>query len=255
MILRRALRLASSVFSALVLLSCSLPVSAQQSSSSHYSVDQTFFGAGSQLNACSATYCSRQSAGDTAAGNISGTAFQSIVGSNTDRDPYIAFSTTGGTTDLGILSTAGTATATATFAVKTYLAHGYVVSLASNPPTATGLGGHTFNNLATPTAAATPGTAEQFGINLAANTTGCSAPTNFGAAPIQVPNSTFSYGSVSSGYNTCGLFKYVKGDTIASSTKSSGETDYTISFIYNITSVTPDGNYVFNGDLVATSTY
>jgi len=243
------------MLSILALLFCSLPASAQQSSSAHYSVDQTFFGAGSQLNACSTTYCSRQSAGDTAAGNISGTAFKAIAGSNTDRNPYIAFSTSGGTTDLGILSTAGTATANATFAIKTYLASGYIVSLASNPPSSSGAGAHTFTNLTSPTAAATPGSAEQFGINLVANTTGCGAPANFGAAPVQVPDSTFSYGTVASGYNTCGLFKYVKGDTIASSTKSSGETDYTISFIYNINAVTPDGNYVYNGALVATSTY
>ena len=247
----------TSVFSILlfVLVSTTVNVSAADSSSSSYSVDQVNFNAGSQASACSATYCSKQTAGDTAVGNASGTAFQMIAGSNTDRDPYIAFSTTGGTTDLGLLSTAGTATATATFAIKTYLASGYVVVLASNPPTAPGLGAHTFNALATPTAAATPGTSEQFGINLVANTTGCGAPTNFGSAPVQVPDNTFSYGSAATGYNTCGLFKYVKGDTIASSTKSSGETDFTMSFIYNITGVTPSGQYAFTGDLVAVSTF
>lgn len=207
------------------------------------------------MNACSATYCSRQSAGDVAAGNTAGNAFQAIAGSNVDREPYIAFSTSGGNTDLGILSTAGTATATATFAVKTYLANGYVVVLASDPPTAQGTGGHIFSSPSTPTAAASPGSQEQFGINLAANTTGCGAPANFGAAPVQVPDNTFSYGSVATGYDTCGLFKYVKGDTIASSTRSTGQTDYTISFIYNITNVTPNGDYQFNGDLVAISTY
>jgi hypothetical protein len=241
----------------LVLLLCP-PVRAQtvpDSASSNYSVDQVYFGAGGQRNACSATYCSDQTAGETAVGNMAGTAFQAIAGSNTKREPYIAFSTSSGTTDLGILSTAGTATANATFAVKTYLASGYNVVLASEPPTAGGLGGHAFAGLSTPTSAASPGTTEQFGINLVSNTTGCGSPANFGAAPVQVPDGTFSYGTVASGYNTCGKFKYVKGDTVASSTKSSGETDYTISFIYNITSVTPSGQYIFNGDLVAVSTY
>jgi hypothetical protein len=238
-----------------LVLSRTVNVSAADSSSSHYSVDQVNFNAGSATNLCSAHYCSKQTAGDTAVGNASGTAFQMIAGSNTDRDPYIAFSTTGGVTDLGLLSTAGTATATGTFAVKTYLASGYTVVLASNPPSAPGAGAHTFNAPSTPTAAAAPGTQEQFGINLVANTTGCGAPANFGAAPVQVPGGTFSYGSAAAGYNTCGLFKYVKGDTIASSPQSSGETDYTVSFIYNITSVTPSGQYTFNGDLVAISTY
>lgn len=233
------------------------PVLAAQSSSSNYSVDQVYFGSGSQLNSCSSHYCSRQSAGETAAGNLAGTAFAAIAGSNTDRDPYIAFSTSGGTTDLGILSVAGTATANATFAVKTYLAHGYVVLLASDPPKTSGTFSHTFNALTSPTAAATPGTVEQFGVNLVQNLTSCTtpAPANFGADPVQVPDNTFSYGTVASGYNTCGKFKYVKGDTVASSTKSTGQTDYTMSFIYNITNVTPDGQYVFNGDLVAVSTY
>jgi len=255
----RGARAAASLCGILLLLACP-PVFAQtqpDSSSTNYSVDQVFFGAGSQLSACSTSYCSRQSAGDIAAGNIAGTAFQAIAGSNTSRDPYIAFSTSGGTTDLGTLSVAGTATATATFAVKTYLAYGYTVVLASNPPTTPGSFTHTFSTPSTPTAAATPGTQEQFGVNLVANSTGCAtpAPANFGADPVQVPDNTFSYGTVAANYGTCGKFMYHKGDTIASSTKSTGQTDYTMSFIYNITNLTPDGQYTFNGDLVAISTY
>ena len=242
----------------MLLLCACPPVFAQtqpESSSSNYSVDRVFFGSGSQMNACSTNYCSNQTAGEIAAGNTAGNAFQAIAGSNNDREPYIAFSTSGGSTDLGILSTAGTATANATFAVKTYLANGYVVVAASDPPRSSGLGAHTFSAPSSPTAAATPGSQEQFGINLVANTTACGSPVDMGANPVQVPDNTFSYGSVASGYNTCGLFKYVKGDTVASSTRSTGQTDYTISFIYNITNVTPDGQYVFNGDLVAVSTY
>jgi hypothetical protein len=242
----------------MLLLFAAPPVFAQtqpESSSTNYSVDQVFMGSGSQLNSCSASYCSRQSAGDIAAGHAAGNAFQAIAGSQTNREPYIAFSTSGGNTDLGILSTAGTATATATFAVKTYLAHGYTVVLASDPPKTSGAFSHTFAAPSSPTAAASPGTQEQFGINLVNNTTGCGSPVNMGANPVQVPDNTFSYGSVAAGYNTCGLFKYVKGDTVASSTRSTGQTDYTISFIYNITPVTPDGQYQFDGDLVAISTY
>jgi hypothetical protein len=236
MIGQRGARAVASICGVLVLLACPsvFAQTAPQSSSSSYSVDQVYFGGGSQLNACSAHFCSKQTVGDTAVGNAAGTAFQTIAGTNTDRDPYIAFSTSGGTTDLGILSTAGTATATATFAVKTYLANGYVVTLASDPPS-NGTGGHIFNAPSSPTAAAAPGTTEQFGINLAVNTTGCGSPANMGAAPVQVPSGTFSYGTVATGYDT---FR-----------------SYTISFIYNITQVTPNGDYVFNGDLVATSTY
>lgn len=228
---------------------------AAQSNSSHYQVNEVFMGSGGELNACSATYCSKQSAGETAVGNMAGTAFQAYGGFNTDREPYIAFSVAGTTTDLGTLSTAGTAHTSATFAVKTYLASGYVVQLASDPPTNNGTSAHQLAPL-TSAAASSIGT-EQFGMNVVQNRTSCAtpAPGNFGADPVQVPGNTFSFGTVASGYNTCGLFKYNKGDTIASSSRSSGETDYTASFIYNISPVTPDGQYTYNGVLVATSTY
>lgn len=225
--------------------------SAARSSSTNYSVDETFFGAGGELNACSTAYCAKQAAGEIAAGNTAGTAFRAQAGFNTNREPYLALSVAGSSVDLGYLSPFGTATTEATFAVKTYLASGYVVTLASDPPT--NRSGYSLNTPSSPTASAV-GT-EQFGINLVRNLTTCTAPANFGQDPVQVPDNTFSFGTIATGYDTCGLFKYVKGDTVASSNKSSGETDYTMSFIYNISATTPDGLYEFNGTLVATSTY
>lgn len=233
---------------ALLLIVCAPAVFAAQSSSSNYQVDEVFFGSGGEQNACSSSYCAKQTAGEIAAGNMAATAFQAQAGFNTGREPYLAFSVAGGPTDLGYLSTAGAATASATFAVKTYLAHGYVVQVASDPPTSTG-SGHMLNALSSPTGSSVGD--EQFGINLVANT----APALFGAPPVQVPDNTFSFGSVASGYNTANQYKYVKGDTIASSTRSSGQTNYTISFIYNISQLTPDGLYKYDGVLVATSTF
>lgn len=246
--LPHAARVVSSVFGVLALLFCS-PVFAQQSSSSNYQVNEVFFGAGGVANACSATYCSKQAAGEIAAGNTAGAAFRAQAGFNTDRQPYLAFSVAGGSTDLGTLSTIATATTTATFAVKTYLASGYTVQLVSDPPTNNGSTAHQMTAPSTPASPAIG--VEQFGLNLVANT----SPQTFGAPPVQVPDSTFSYGAVASGYDQPNKYKYVKGDAIAQSTKSSGETDYTASFIYNISDLTPDGLYTFNGTLVATSTY
>jgi hypothetical protein len=100
------------------------------------------------------------------------------------------------------------------------------------------------------TAASSAGT-EQFGINLRANT----SPATFGAEPVQVPDGTFSFGTVASGYSTVNQYRYVKGETIASSGRSSGETDYTISYIMNISSVTPGGTYTMDHNLVATATF
>jgi len=238
---------------ATLVMAASPLASAQQSSSANYQVGEVYFGTGGQLNACSTSYCSKQSAGEMGVGNTSSTNYQAQGGFNTDRTPYIQFIVTGGTTDLGVLTTASAKTATGTFSVKTYLAGGYVVQTVSDPPTSTLPTHPIIAGLTSPTASS-PGS-QQFGINLVSNTTVCGAPTNFGADPIQVPSSSFSYGQVSSGYNTCGLFKYVKGDTVAFSNRSSGETDYTISYLFNISNITAAGAYEFNHVLVATSTY
>jgi hypothetical protein len=250
---RRQGLVALSGFVALFVLAFGQSVFAAQSSSSNYSVDQVFMGSGGELNACSATYCAKQTAGEIAAGNTAASAFRAQAGFNVDREPYLAFSVAGSNADLGYLSKSTTATTTGTFAVKTYLASGYVVQIASDPPTNVDTPSRQIDGLTSPTASAVGN--EQFGINLRQNTIGCGAPANFGADPVQVPDNTFSFGTVDADYNTCGLFKYVKGDVVASSSQSSGETDYTISFVYNIDDLTADGEYIFSGSLVATSTF
>lgn len=231
------------------LLVCSIGGTARalEAVSSTYGVDETFFGNGGELNACSTTYCSKQTAGDLGVGNTASTTYQAQAGSNvTDRTPYIQMVVNNAAIDLGTLTTTTTATATATFSVKTYLAGGYIVINSSPGPQNNG---YTMNTLSSPTASSIGN--EQFGINLVANT----SPATFGAALAQIPDSSFSFGQVAAGYNTANQFKYVNGDTIAYSNKSSGETDYTISYMYNISNVTPGGVYKLLHSLVATSTY
>lgn len=230
----------------MVVMTASDSVAAQQASSTNYSTDEVFFGSGGELNACSTNYCSKQAAGETTVGNPSSTNYQIRAGNNTEREEYLVFIVNSSSTDLGVLSVSSAATTTGTFSVKTYLASGYVVLNASDPPQS---GSNFLANLTSQTASS-PGT-EQFGINLKANT----SPTTFGADPVQVPSSSFSFGAAASGYNTANQYKYVKGDTIASSSKSSGETDYTISYLFNISTTTKAGQYVFRHDLVAVSTY
>ncbi|HYF97284.1 MAG TPA: hypothetical protein VD947_04600, partial [Patescibacteria group bacterium] len=81
------------------------------------------------------------------------------------------------------------------------------------------------------------------------------SPTTFGADPSQSPDGSFSFGYAATGYDTANLYKYVKNDVIAQSDESSGQTNYTISYIYNINSLSPAGVYVFNQDLVVIGTY
>ena len=218
---------------------------AAQSSSSNYQVNEVFFGAGGQLNSCSSNYCSKQALGETGVGDTSSSNYQAHAGFNTDRMPFLQFIVNGTSTDIGVLSTSSTATTTGTFSVKNYLSNGYQVVSVSSPPK---YNTYTMHNLTTQTASVA-GT-EQFGINLVHNTS-----PNVGANPVQVPNSSFSFGAAAGGYDTPNRYKYVPGDTIAYSNSSSGETDYTISYIYNISNVTPGGTYDFNDILVATSTF
>jgi len=50
-------------------------------------------------------------------------------------------------------------------------------------------------------------------------------------------------------------YTFNSGDIIASASKTSGPTLYTISFLANITNVTPGGRYAGNLTFVATGTF
>lgn len=220
-----------------------------QSCSTNYSTDQTFFGSGGELNSCSASYCSKQTAGEIGVGKTcssGGTGYCAYAGFNTTDVPFIEFVVTSANINLGVLSTGTTATANGTFSVRAWQSGGYTVVTASDPPKNNN---YTLTGLSSPTASAA-GT-EQFGINLVANT----SPTTFGAAPQQVPDSTFSFGLAEPGYNTANLYKYVKNDIIARANSSTSITTYTISYIFNIKPSTAGGTYTFNHILVATGTY
>ncbi len=219
---------------------------AAQSNSPNYQVNEVFFGTGGELNACSSNYCSKQSAGELVTGNTASPNFQAQGGFNTNRTPYIQFIVSNTNVNLGTLTATTTKTATATFSVKSYLSHGYTVLNASDPPTNNS---YTMKALATPTAAAVG--AEQFGINLVANT----IPGAFGANPVQSPDNTFGFGIVAADYSNPNTYKYAKGDAVAFSTASTSSTTYTASYLFNVSSVTPGGTYVLHHVLVATGTY
>lgn len=219
---------------------------AVQSSSSNYSVNEVFFGSGGSLRDCSTSYCAKLSTGETGVGNTSSTNYQAQAGFNTDRTPFLQFAVSNTNLDVGVLTSTTTKTANATFSVKTYLASGYTVKQTSPGPTN---GSYTLAGMSAAGVSA-PGT-EQFGINLRANT----SPVTFGANPYQNPDVTFSHGQVAAGYNTPNQYKYVQNDTIAYSDESSGQTDYTISYIFNVSNLTAGGTYTLRHVLVATSTF
>lgn len=232
----------------LVLLAGTVVMPAQaiaQYESPSYQIEEYSLDSGGTFDAMSPNYNLRGSIGDLSAGNATSPNYQLWSGYTTSEEEYLEFVVTGATLDFGVLDTGLTSTATATFYVRSYLSNGYVVTTDADPPT------NATHQLAPMTGggAAAPGT-EQFGINLVDN----SSP-NIGANPSQYPDSTFGFGYAASGYDTADSFRYNKGDIVARADTSSGRTDYTMSYIMNISNVTPGGVYTMLHTLVATATY
>jgi hypothetical protein len=228
-----------------VLLSFS--TSAVEPSSTNYRFDETAIGTSSLLESSSTNFRSQTGAGDTAIGSSSSASFQDQAGSDTSRDPNLTFSMTSAPTGFGTFSPTAPRTTTATFSVINYTSFGYVVQVTGSPPK------YANNEIdaMSANAASQPGV-EQFGINLVANT----SPASFGANPDNgtAPND-FGFGQVAPEYNTPNQFRYVSGETIASAPKSSGKTDYTISYLVNVTPLTAGGAYKTDQTLVVTGTY
>lgn len=221
---------------------------APQSTSSHYSVSEVQIGGnGSALKDCSGHYCAQEAVGSTVNGTASSANYSAQFGSFTNDKPLLEVIVVGGIQDVGVLQPTTTATVSDTIKIRSYLSNGYSLYVTGNSP---GQGTHNLNTMAGGCPCTSqPGT-EQFGINLSANTT-----PNIGAGPIQVPSGTFSFGSVHSGYDQSNHFKYSNGDNVAGSIKSTGETDYTLSMILNISPATPAGRYTGNFSAVVVPTY
>lgn len=219
-------------------------VASAQSSSTNYRVDEYFFGNGGELEACSGSYCAKQSAGETTVGNTASTNYQAQAGFNTANEPVLEVAVNGDV-NFGILDPASTKYGSATVQVRTYLASGYNMIITGPSPT---YGPSSLSPIAFP-AASTAGT-EQFGINLRANTTPI-----VGADPVQVPSTEFSFGMPAGDYNTTNSYKYINGDIIATSSSSSGQTNYTLSMIANISPVTPAGQYKSDLSIVVVSSF
>lgn len=219
---------------------------AEDANSPNYKITDTQFGAGAGAG-CSADYCANSSTGGLTNGNSSSTNYQAQFGTYSpgSSTPLLEVIENGGQISLGILSPTSTATATSEVKVRAYNIAGYTIQMSGASPSQ---GVHHLNTPSTPTTSQ-PGT-EQFGINLVANTT-----PNVGAAPVQVPDSSFSYGTPESNYATTNKYMYNPGDAVASSPSSSGETDYTISMIFNISNSTPGGQYTGSYDAVVVPVY
>jgi hypothetical protein len=214
-------------------------VFAVTSNSTNYQVTETEFGSGSTHQNCSAQYCAKTSIGDSASGDTASSGTTATFGSITSDDPLLEVIIDPGQSNLGDLDTEHTATKTTTVKIRSYQSDGYTMQLTGNPPQ---YNGHSLHTSSTPMSA--PAGTEFFGINAAANTL-----PSVGADPVQVPSGQFSFGVVNDDYKTPNKFKYISGDTVVHSATQSGETDYTISMVVNISNATPAGHY--SGDFSA----
>ena len=237
------------------------------STSSNYQVVEGEIGGNGQFGSASTNYNINpniddggSSLGDSAVGNSSSTNYQTNSGFNTTAQPTLTLNVSGTPADLGVLSISSANTATATFNVKNYTSYGYAVTIIGSPPSNSGhaltaMGTQSANSTGcSPSCASSNGT-EQFGINLRLN----ASPSVVGVEPSPFPSSSFSLSNptvvIPLPYRTVDAYRYFSGDTIASAPSSSGETDYTISFMANMSTTTPGGKYSGSITLVATGTF
>lgn len=212
--------------------------------SPNYSVNEVQFGAGGSLHDCSTNFCAKTSVGDTTVGSTSSTSYSALTGTNTTDQPLLEVSVAGGNQDLGVLDSTHTGTATMSIHVRTYLTNGYTMQITGAAPSQ---GTHHLNVLTSPSTSQ-PGM-EQFGINMVANNTPA-----IGANPVAVPSGDHP-DVIAVGYVSPDSFKYAEGETVASTTTSDGEIDYTMSMILNVSNVTPGGHYSGLYSAVVVPTY
>lgn len=227
------------------------PVFAQTSTSPNYQIQEYQFGTGGDPNLNSANFSANASVGSLGVGRSASTNYNMEAGLITPSEPFLELFINTTDVDLGVLDSITTSTGSSVFWVRTYLSSAYVVQTMS--PSLTSEGGHVIPGKSTRGAPQT-GT-EEFGINLVANTSPA-----IGADPFNVPDDSFADGSVDSEYGQANEFKYNQGDIIARApetvgNQAVGRTDYTISYIANISGITPAGSYKMIHNIVVTGTF
>lgn len=211
--------------------------------STNYKFDESSISSGSLIQSSSANFQASDATGDLVVGNTSSGNYQIETGSQTTNDPALSCSINSGDINFGSFTASAATVTSANFSVSNYTSYGYVVQIIGDTPSN---GSHTLPAMTT-TDDSQSGV-EQFGINLVANT----IPTSIGSNPN---NGQFGFGTIAPNYATSNKYRYVSGETIAIGPKSSGLTSYTISYLVNVNSLTPGGQYSTNQTLVVTGTY
>lgn len=147
-------------------------------------------------------------------------------------DNFVTFTSGSSAVNLGTLSASAASTDSHTLVISTNATNGFSITMTASPTTLTS-GSDTITAIGATAAASAVGS-EQFGINLAANTTPAVGANPSGTSPI---------GSAASQYNTANSFAFNSGATIASASSSINQTTFTVSYLANISSATENGTY------------
>jgi hypothetical protein len=161
--------------------------------------------------------------------------FWATVGDN----EILIFNITDPIADLGTLSDMQVKYDTAAFNAASTAQGGYVIQYFGGSLDS---GAHIITPLSSPSGSS-PGN-EQFGFNLRAN--------NFPPTGI---NPTGGYGQANSDYYMEDKFKFSSGDTIADSSRPSGQTNYVASFIGNVDESSIAGSYATSITVIVTGRY
>lgn len=224
-------------------------VSAQTPSSSNYQVPESSFSSGSEFDTNSANFSAQGTVGILAVGDGRSTNYDARPGFITPSEEFLELVVQTADVDLGVLDTLTTGTGTAAFYVRSYINGSYVVQTAA--PSLTSESNQEIAPL-TAAAASVVGS-EQFGINLVANT----SPVSQGVDPLPDPSTQFANGVAAPGYATADAYQYNQGDIIAraGSGLAWGRTNFTVSYIANVSAITPAGRYATDHDLILIPTY
>ncbi len=142
--------------------------------------------------------------------------------------------------DFGNLSTHSTAAASSQLVIATNAQNGYIIQLSGSSLTS---GNNVLPALTSPSPSIV--NQDQFGMNLVSNT-----------QPIVGNNyQGVGSGAPASGYNQPNIFKFVPGDTVASSNQPSDYRQFTVSYIININGNQPPGIYATTLTYVAIANF
>jgi hypothetical protein len=211
--------------------------------SSNYIIESDVFSSGGNELGTSPNYTIRDTIGEDII--LSATTTSANYGIKAGfrelyTDQFITLHIPDAAIDFGNLSASEVRTATHTMTVSTNATNGFTATVSGATLTK---GGDTIAAIGAAETASTPGT-PQFGLNLVANTGFGANPA--GSAPI---------GAAADHYRIADSFAFQSGDTVATSTSAINTTTYTASYIANISSATPAGDYTTTLTYSATGSF